>query len=105
MEALKRLVSAELVAQVNGVYEFHIKDAPVSDWYLDLKNASGRLDAGKYEGKSDCQMAMTAEIFNRMVSGSLKPTAAFMSGKLKIKGNMNLAMKLEKLMAGLKAKI
>lgn len=32
------------------------------------------------------------------VLGKLKPTMAFMSGKLRIKGDMALAIKLEKLM-------
>jgi len=33
-----------------------------------------------------------------MFSGQLKPTTAFMTGKLKIEGNMGKAMSLEKLM-------
>jgi len=33
-----------------------------------------------------------------MFAGKLSPTTAFMLGKLKIKGNMGLAMKLEKLL-------
>jgi putative sterol carrier protein len=33
-----------------------------------------------------------------MFSGKLKPTTAFMTGKLKIEGNMGKAMSLEKLM-------
>jgi putative sterol carrier protein len=39
-------------------------------------------------------MTMTSDAFNKMISGSLKPSTAFMTGKLKIKGNMGLAMKL-----------
>jgi len=33
-----------------------------------------------------------------LCAGSLKPTMAFMSGKLKLEGNMGKAMALEKLM-------
>ena len=41
-----------------------------------------------------------------VVSGKLKPTMAFMSGKLRIKGDMTLALKLEKLMGRMyKAKL
>lgn len=40
-----------------------------------------------------------------LVLGKLKPTLAFMSGKLKIKGNMALAIKLEKLMSQMQAKL
>lgn len=106
MATLQKVLSEELVKKVNGVYSFKITDATTnSEWYLDLKNKSGKLEAGKYAEKTDCQMTMTAEVFNKMVSGNLKPAAAFMSGKLKIKGNMGLAMKLEKLMSGLKSKL
>ncbi|ELK24590.1 Hydroxysteroid dehydrogenase-like protein 2, partial [Myotis davidii] len=40
-----------------------------------------------------------------LASRKLKPTLAFMSGKLKIKGNMALAIKLEKLMSQMQAKL
>jgi putative sterol carrier protein len=41
---------------------------------------------------------MTTDDFVKMFSGKLKPTMAFISGKLRIKRNMTLAIKLEKLM-------
>lgn len=105
MNALRKQLSADLVSKTNGVYAFNISDAKVNEWYLDLKNGAGKLEAGKYEGKPDCQMTMSSDVFNKMVSGKLKPTSAFMSGKLKIKGNMGLAMKLEKLMSSLSPKL
>ena len=105
MDALRKHLSSDLVAKTKGVYAFNISDASVSEWYLDLKEGSGKLEAGKYNGKTDCQMTMSTDVFNKMVSGNLKPTSAFMSGKLKIKGNMSLAMKLEKLMGNLNAKL
>ena len=37
--------------------------------------------------------------------GGLKPTTAFMMGKLKIKGDMAKAMKLEKLLNALKSRL
>jgi putative sterol carrier protein len=39
------------------------------------------------------------------LTGNLKPAAAFMTGKLKIHGDLKKAMKLEKLMSSLKAKL
>jgi len=45
-------------------------------------------------------------IFNFfLLIGKLKPVAAFMTGKLDIKGNLQKAMKLEKLMNSLKSKL
>uniref|UniRef100_A0A8C5TWA3 Hydroxysteroid dehydrogenase-like protein 2 n=1 Tax=Malurus cyaneus samueli TaxID=2593467 RepID=A0A8C5TWA3_9PASS len=47
----------------------------------------------------------TQGVFQFELSGKLKPTLAFMSGKLRIKGNMALAMKLEKMLSQLNAKL
>lgn len=106
MDSIKKLLSADLVKQINGVYSFNVSDAAPSEWYLDLKNGSGDLASGPYKnGKVDCTLTMKSDVFNSMVAGSVKPTTAFMSGKLKIKGNMGLAMKLEKLMSSVKAKL
>lgn len=40
-------------------------------------------------------LEMNGDDFKEMVAGTLNPTAAFMGGKLKIKGNMGLAFKLQ----------
>lgn len=50
------------------------------------------------DGKVSCTMHLKAEDFVKMTTGKLKPTTAFMTGKLKIKGDMSLAMKLEKIL-------
>jgi NAD(P)-dependent dehydrogenase (short-subunit alcohol dehydrogenase family)/putative sterol carrier protein len=105
MNALKPLLSAELVAKTKGVYAFKITDASPADWYLDLKNGAGTLASGEFAEKVNCTMTMKADAFNKMIAGELKPTSAFMSGKLKIKGDMGLAMKLEKIMSSMKAKL
>lgn len=105
MNAIKGLVSSDLVKKINGVYGFNVTDANPSEWYLDLKNGNGDLGSGKFNGQVNCTLTMKSDVFNNMVTGKLKPTSAFMSGKLKIKGDMGLAMKLEKLMGSLKAKL
>jgi hypothetical protein len=88
MGSLKSLISADLVKSVNGVYSFNITDASPSDWYLDLKNGTGALGSGAYDGKVDCTLTMNTDVFNKLTLGSMKATSAFMSGKLKIKGTI-----------------
>ena len=47
------------------------------------------------EGKNaDCTITVTLETFEKMVKGELDGTSAFMQGKLRVAGDMGLAMKL-----------
>ena len=67
-------------------------------WYLDLKNGSGAVGKGEPAGGADCTMKMDGALFTDMFAGKASPTSSFMMGKLKIQGDMALAMKLEQLM-------
>jgi putative sterol carrier protein len=44
--------------------------------------------------EADVTMTADADTFQEILSGDLNPTAAFMSGKLKLDGDMGTAMKL-----------
>lgn len=43
---------------------------------------------------AECTMSADAETFQSILEGDLNPTAAFMSGKLAVDGDMATAMKL-----------
>jgi len=49
---------------------------------------------------ADCTMKISKENFLAMVNGDLDGTTAFMMGKLKIEGNMGVAMKLQSVLKG-----
>ena len=75
---------------------FFVESGP---WHLDLKNGSGAAGQGHpASGDPDVTMTLIESDFVQMFAGKLDATSAFMSGKLKIKGNMGLAMKLQKFM-------
>jgi len=44
---------------------------------------------------ADCTITITKDNFEALAAGELDPTTAFMMGKLKIGGNMSIAMKLQ----------
>lgn len=48
---------------------------------------------------ADCTLTADADTFQAMMDGSLNPTAAFMTGKLSVDGDMGIAMKLGALLA------
>jgi putative sterol carrier protein len=45
-------------------------------------------------GDADCTIKMSLDNFEKMLGGDLDPTTAFMMGKLKVEGDMSIAMKL-----------
>ncbi len=71
---------------IGGSVKFHIQDegSVVVD------------DSGARASDEDADVTLTADAatFQDMMSGDLNPTAAFMSGKLALDGDMALAMKL-----------
>ena len=81
---------ASFVKKVKGIIVFDLKDA---QWTVDLKNGTGSVTEGRAK-KSDITITVSDENFVKMASGKLNPQQAFMGGKIKIKGNMGLAMKL-----------
>merc|ERR1712038_1327639 len=91
------LISEDLVKKTNAVFSFSLSDQKTT-WFLDLKNGAGSCGKGSAASDVDATLTMTSANFQKMFSGQLKPTTAFMSGRLKISGNMGKAMKLEKLM-------
>lgn len=50
------------------------------------------------DAEADCTITITMANFQALASGDLDPTTAFMMGKLKVKGNMGIAMKLQSLL-------
>ncbi len=53
-------------------------------------------ESGAHAGDGEADVTMTAdtETFRSILDGSLNPTSAFMTGKLKIDGDMGAAMRL-----------
>ena len=84
-----------LVKKVGHTYHFEIapaKGKPAEFWTVDLKNWSGSIKPSK-EGKADATFAMVDQDAVDLFNGKLNPQTAFMQGKMKIKGNMQAAMK------------
>ncbi|KAI5701450.1 hypothetical protein M8J75_009703 [Diaphorina citri] len=104
--AIENNLSPELIGKTQAVFQFDIKDgAAEGSWHIDLKTGSGSSGKGKPSSTVDATLTMTEKNFIALFEGKLKPTSAFMTGKLKISGNLQKAMKLEKLMGALKSKL
>ncbi|MEN1967414.1 SCP2 sterol-binding domain-containing protein [Lentibacillus sp. N15] len=77
-----------------GVYQFDIKGDDEGTYQMIIDEDGPRAIQGTQKDPQ-CTLTINDENFRKMVAGTLNPTAAFMGGKLKIKGNMGLALKLQ----------
>ena len=87
----------ETVDGINAIYEFQITGDNGGTWTVDVKNDPPQVSAGS-SGSADCTITMKDENFCSMIDGELNPQMAFMTGKLKVTGNMGLALKLQKIL-------
>lgn len=51
------------------------------------------------DGPVDCTISLSLDDLESLIAGDLNPTMAFMSGKLKIEGDMTVAMGLSQLLS------
>ncbi len=101
-EGIKSLISEDLRKEINAVLAFVVSG---QNWFIDA-NTSRPLKVEKAEAtNADVTLITDDETFLKMAKGEVKPTNAFMSGKLKIKGNIAVAMKAEKLFGQIKSKL
>ena len=75
---------------------------PASEWVVDCKAAT--VKPGK-AAKADVTLTLSDADFVAMAAGKLNGMQAFMSGKMKIKGNMALAQKFGALVDQKKSKL
>jgi len=96
---IRGILNPDVVKSTQGVYKFDLSGEHAGTWYIDLKNNSGAAGPGEPSVKADVVMTMDSADFSKMFAGKMKPTMAFMTGKLRIKGDMTMAIKLEKMMS------
>lgn len=92
-EGLPERVSSDRIAGVNNTYVFEIDGA--GTWTVAI--VDGALTVSDGAGEGDVTISASEENFEKIVAGEQNPTTAYMTGKLKIKGDMGAAMKLQKL--------
>ncbi|GAA6060586.1 hypothetical protein JCM10212_006821 [Sporobolomyces blumeae] len=92
--------------KVNGIFEMRLKNKEGKEeiWTIDLKK-DAKVYKGNAKPKADVTISLSDEVFQQLKDGKLNGQKAFMSGKLKVKGNVMLATKLDTVLKGAQAKM
>ena len=92
-DTLESRVDPAKTAGMNNSYLFDIDGA--GKWKVDVHD--GGVKVTENADDADVTITTSQETFDRIVSGEQNATSAYMTGKLKVKGDMGAAMKLQKL--------
>lgn len=88
---------ADKAADTNMGILFDLSGADGGQWFVDIANGQLNVSSGAPAAAPSATVNMTAEDFQAMSSGALNPMMAFMTGKIKVDGDLNSVMKFQSL--------
>ncbi|RAL03846.1 SCP2 sterol-binding domain-containing protein, partial [Aspergillus ibericus CBS 121593] len=96
----------DAIDKAKAVIAFNIKNSQNKEgsWYLDLKEKGVVGQGAPPGGKADVTLSLSDADFGALVSGKANAQRLFMGGKLKIKGNIMKATKMEPVLKKAQAK-
>jgi acyl dehydratase/putative sterol carrier protein len=97
--SLPAAMKADQVNKVNVIFQFDIKEGEksVKHYHIDLKNSPGAIGTGKAT-RPDITIIVKDDDFALLAAGKLSGQQAFMRGQVQVRGNMMLAMKLDRIL-------
>jgi putative sterol carrier protein len=88
-----RSADSSKASGLNATYLFDIQGS--GSWTVRVDD--GRVSVEEGGSEADTTIEASEETFMKIVNGEQNPTSAFMTGKLKVRGDMGQAMKLQQL--------
>jgi putative sterol carrier protein len=79
---------------LNAIYQFDLSGDGGGKWTVLINNEQCQVQSGPH-ASPNITISMAANDYLDMVNGKLNGQMAFMTGKLKIAGDMGLALKLQ----------
>jgi putative sterol carrier protein len=76
-------------------YRFEIDGE--GSWNVRVQGGAVAVTEGGADGTADATIRTSGEVFDRIVSGKQNPATAYMSGKVKVEGDLGAVMKLQRL--------
>jgi putative sterol carrier protein len=95
-DAMPQNLNADAAKGMNAVIQFNLTGDGGGNYYVTIKDGTCTVSEGTAPSPN-MTMTMAAQDYVDMIAGKLNGQMAFMSGKLKIAGDMGLAMKMQSL--------
>ncbi|MCI0547961.1 MAG: SCP2 sterol-binding domain-containing protein [Candidatus Rokubacteria bacterium] len=92
-EAMPSKFRSDKASGVNATIQYEISGDQGGAWHAVIKDGACKVSEGTAP-TPNLTLAMSAQDWLDMIGGKLSGQMAFMSGKLKLKGDMGLAMKI-----------
>ena len=92
-EKLEHHVDASKLQGIDATYRFDAEGE--GSWHVTV--ADGKAQVVRSTADADCVVRASVETFEKIMRGKQNPATAVMLGKLKIEGDMTLALKLKQL--------
>jgi len=90
--------NAKAAKSLAAVFQFDITGDGGGNWNVSIKDGSCEVNQGKHSAPT-VTLTMSAETWLAMVNKQLNGIQAFMSGKLKVSGDIMLAQRIPDLFA------
>lgn len=103
MDAIWREIENQLngntkpIEDINTTYSFDLSGDDGGIFGLKIKDGRAETIQGD-PGESDCALSLSVLDFKKLLAGNLNSTASYITGKLKVKGSLGHALKLESLL-------
>ena len=97
VEAMPNFLIPEKAGSTNATIQFDLSGDGGGKWWVHIHD--GKAESGKGDPVTPPNLTLLADAGDwvKIMTGKLDGTAAFMQGKLKIKGDMGLAIKMQSL--------
>jgi putative sterol carrier protein len=98
LAAMPSRFNKEAAKGLNATYQFDLSGDNGGKWHVIINNETCQVKEGP-AASPNITISMSAQDYVDMTTGKLNGQVAFMSGKLRIAGDMGLALKMQQLFA------
>ena len=92
-ETLEARADPRKIAGIDHTYLFEVEGE--GEWLVAVMGGTVQVSEGA--AKADVIISVSGEVFDKIAAGTQSPTLAYMTGKLKIRGDTAAALKLQKI--------